>query len=77
MSWQHTRSMSPEQLALAIATLKMKPAAASRFVGCSYRQMVRMLRGERAIPVPIVLLLGCMIAHRTRPLVPRRVPGTY
>jgi len=39
--------------------------------------MVRMLRGERAIPVPIVLLLGCMIAHRTRPLVPRRVPGTY
>ena len=77
MSWQHTRSMSPDGLRLAIAALGMKPAAASRYLGCSDRQMRRMLRGEREIPVPVVLLLGVMITHRLRPLVPRRVPGTY
>lgn len=77
MSWQHTRSMSPDGLRLAIAALGMKPAAASRFLGCSDRQMRRMLRGQAVVPVPVVLLLGGMITHRLKPLVPKRIPGTY
>ena len=77
MSWQTTRTMSPEALRLAIIALGMKPAGASRFLGCSDRQMRRMLRGEREIPAPVALLLSCMLTHRLRPVVPKRVPGTY
>ena len=77
MSWQQDRHMTPERLRYLIATLSMDKAKASRFLGCSYRQMDRMVRGERAIPVPVALLLGCMVAKRVRPLVPKKVPGTY
>jgi len=77
VSWQHARSMTSEQLARAIAALGMKPAAAARYLGMSARSMRRHLRGERIVPVPVVLLLGCMIAHRTKPLVPRPRPRSY
>lgn len=72
MSWQHTRGMSPTQFAAAIADLNMKPAQAARFLGHSDRTVRRFLRGQRSIPEADVLLLGCMIAHRLRPVVPKR-----
>jgi len=72
MSWQYTRGFSPPQMAVAIADLGMKPAAAARFLGVSDRTMRRYLRGQRDIPEATVLLLGCMIAHRLRPVVPKR-----
>jgi plasmid maintenance system antidote protein VapI len=72
MSWQYTRGMAPEHLARAIADLKMKPAAAARFLGVSDRTMRRYLKGQRDIPEATVLLLNCMIAHRLKPVVPKR-----
>jgi hypothetical protein len=66
--------MSPDALRLAIAALRIKPAAAGRFLGVSDRTMRRYLRGERDVPAATVLLLNCMITHRLRPLVPPRRP---
>jgi hypothetical protein len=43
----------------------------------SARQMRRHLRGQREIPVPVVLLLNCLIAHRLRPLVPKPKARSY
>ena len=77
MSWQSLRTMTPGELRQVLLILGVKPAGASRFLGCSDRQMRRMLRGEREIPVPVILLLNCMVSHRLRPVVPKRVPGTY
>jgi plasmid maintenance system antidote protein VapI len=72
VSWQLIRTMSPEHFAQAIRVLGLKPAQAARYLGMSERQMRRLLRGERQIGTPIVLLLNCMITHRTRPMVPRK-----
>ena len=72
MSWQLIRTMSPEHFAQAIRVLGLKPAQAARYLGMSDRQMRRLIRGERQIGTPIVLLLNCMITHRTRPIVPRK-----
>ena len=72
MSWQLIRTMSPEHFAQAIRVLGLKPAQAARYLGMSDRQMRRLIRGERSIPEADVLLLGCMIAHRLRPVVPKR-----
>jgi DNA-binding transcriptional regulator YiaG len=69
--------MTPEELAQAIRALGMKPAAAARYLGMSARQMRRHLRGERAIGVPAILLLNCLIAHRLKPLVPKPKPRSY
>jgi hypothetical protein len=69
--------MAPEELAQAIKVLRMKPAAAARYLGMSARQMRRHLRGQREIPVPVVLLLNCLIAHRLRPLVPKPKARSY
>jgi DNA-binding transcriptional regulator YiaG len=77
MSWQNHRVMAPEELAQAIKATGMKPAAAARYLGMSARQMRRHLRGEREIPVPVVLLLNCLIAHRLKPLVPRPKARSY
>ena len=43
-----------------------------RFLGVSDRTMRRYLRGQRDIPVSTALLLNCMIAHRLKPVVPKR-----
>jgi hypothetical protein len=72
MSWQHERDFTPLELAKAIDILQMKPAAAARFCGVSDRTMRRYLRGQREIPTTTSLLLSCMIAHRLRPVVPKR-----
>jgi hypothetical protein len=72
MSWQHDRTFTPAELAQAIKDLQMKPAGASRFLGVADRTMRRYLRGQREIPTATVLLLSCMIAHRLRPVVPKR-----
>jgi len=77
MSWQHLRTITPDELRQAITVLGMKPAQAARFLGYSERTLRRFLRGERTVPVPDVLLLNCMISHRLRPLVPKKVSGTY
>jgi hypothetical protein len=69
--------MAPEELAQAIKALGMRPAAAARYLGMSARQMRRHLRGERAVGVPTILLLNCLIAHRLKPLVPRPRPRSY
>jgi plasmid maintenance system antidote protein VapI len=72
MSWQTIRIYTPQILAATIAALSMKPAAAARFLGVSDRTMRRYLRGQRDIPVSTALLLNCMIAHRLKPVVPKR-----
>jgi predicted RecB family endonuclease len=71
------RDMTPDELAHAIKILGMKPAAAARYIGQSARTMRRFLRGEREIPVSVVLLLNGLITHRTKPLVPRPRPRSY
>jgi len=73
MSWQNVREFTPQTLGWAIAELNMKPAAAARYLGISDRTMRRYLRGTREIPTSTALLLGCLIAQRIRPLVPK--PG--
>jgi plasmid maintenance system antidote protein VapI len=77
MSWQYERSMTPGQFALAFSQLGMTQSECARFLGMSDRQCRRLVRGERMIGVPIVLLLNSMIAHQETPLVPRWVPGSY
>ena len=72
MSWQLIRTMSPEHFAQAIRVLGLKPAQAARFLGVSDRTVRRQIRGEREIATSVVLLLNCLITHRTRPIVPRR-----
>ena len=72
MSWQLIRTMSPEHFAQAIRVLGLKPAQAARFLGVSDRTVRRQIRGEREIATATVLLLNCMITHRTRPIVPRK-----
>jgi len=72
MSWQHERDFTPLELSKAIDILQMRPAAAARFLGINDRTMRRYLRGQREIPTATVLLLNCMIAHRLRPVVPKR-----
>ena len=77
MSWQNDRQMDGEQLMLALNDLQINRSKLSRYLGVSYRQVIRWADNERPIPTTVALLIRCMLAHRVRPLVPKRVPGTY
>ena len=77
MNWQHERSMTPDQFQWSLTRLGLKQASAARFMGMSARQVYRMFHGKQIIPATVVLLLNSMIHHDEKPVVPRRVPGTY
>jgi len=79
MNWQHERSMTPEQFQGALGRLfgPRPMAAAGRFMGTSARQVARWFHGKQIIPVTVVLLLNSMIHHDEKPVVPRRIPGSY
>jgi DNA-binding transcriptional regulator YiaG len=77
MSWQNERQMDGSQLMLALDDLQIDRSKLSRYLGVSYRQVIRWAKNERPIPTTVALLISCMRANRVRPLVPKKVPGTY
>ena len=76
MTWQ-TRTMTAEEYGLAVRQLGMSVAASGRFLGISARQATRYVKGEVTVEPAHALLLNFMIHHNEKPVVPRRVPGSY
>lgn len=77
MTWQDQREMTPRQFEHAMELLGLKQAEMARFLGMSDRQCRRLVRGQRHIGAPIVLLLNGMVARGDKPKVPPWVPGSY
>ena len=77
MSWQDQREMTPAQFVAAFEALGLTQSEAARFLGMSDRQGRRLVRGQRHIATPIVLLLNGRVARGDKPKVPPWVPGSY
>ena len=75
MSWQETRTLSPNGFKLALKNLGFSQTGFGRFIGSSDRTIRRMVRGQRDIPTSFVLLLSSMQFHGDKPIVPKRKPG--
>ena len=72
MNWQNERTMSPEEYVWALKHLRLNKSAAGRYLGVSVRTSRRYVAGESLIPPAHVLLLRSLIAHKVRPVVPKR-----
>jgi hypothetical protein len=69
-NWQYQRTMTPDQLEMAIDLLGLDRAKLGRVIGRSERTMRRYARGERKMPASEVLLIRALVRYRVRPVVP-------
>ena len=76
-TWQEMRGASKDEFATALEMLDLSQAAAARYLGTSSRQVARWIHGEARVPTPVCLLLSVMIYYNIKPVVPRRIPGSY
>jgi transcriptional regulator with XRE-family HTH domain len=68
--WQYERTMTPEDLAVALKILGLDQAKLGRVIGRSERTMRRYIRGERTMPAAEVLLIRALMRYRVKPRVP-------
>jgi transcriptional regulator with XRE-family HTH domain len=69
-NWQYARTMSPEQLKIAVKLLNLDRAKLGRVIGKSERTMRRYARGQIEMPPAEVLLIRALVRFKVRPIVP-------
>ena len=76
MSWQHDRTMGPEEFQVILKWLNLNKSSAARYLGISLSTSQRWWNGTSPVPVAHALLLRALLEMGEKPQVPNS-KGTW